>query len=37
MSFERTEAELGLLLATMQNLPQDWHEVYEQIRLKLNE
>jgi len=27
MSFERTEAELGLLLATMQNLPQDWHEV----------
>ena len=21
----------------MQNVPEDWHEVYEQIRLKLNE
>ena len=37
MSFERTEAELGSLLARMQNVPEDWHEVYEQIRLKLNE
>ena len=37
MSFEDKEAELGLLLTRMQNEPQDWHELYEQIRLKLNE
>jgi hypothetical protein len=37
MSFEDKEAELGLLLTEMQDEPKDWHEVYEQIRLKLNE
>jgi hypothetical protein len=37
MAFEDKEAELGLLLTKMQNEPEDWHEVYEQIRLKLNE
>jgi hypothetical protein len=37
MAFEDKEAELGLLLTRMQNEPQDWHEVYEQIRQKLNE
>jgi hypothetical protein len=37
MSFEDKEAELGLLLTRMQNEPDDLHEVYEQIRLKLNE
>jgi hypothetical protein len=37
MSFEDKEAELGLLLTEMQNAPEDWGEVYEQIRLKLNE
>jgi hypothetical protein len=37
MSFEDKEAELGLLLTRMQNKPDDLHEIYEQIRLKLNE
>ena len=37
MAFEDKEAELGLLLTRMQNEPDDLHEVYEQIRLKLNE
>jgi hypothetical protein len=37
MSFEDKEAELGLLLTRMQNEPEDWHEIYEQVRLKLNE
>ena len=37
MSFEDKEAELGLLLTQMQNEPQDWHELYEQVRQKLNE
>jgi hypothetical protein len=37
MAFEDKEAELGLLLTQMQNEPDDLHEVYEQIRLKLNE
>ena len=37
MSFENKEAELGLLLTRMQDQPQDWHELYEKVRLKLNE
>ncbi len=37
MSFEDKEAELGLLLSQMQDEPEDWHELYERIRLKLNE
>jgi hypothetical protein len=37
MSFENKEAELGLLLTRMQDEPQDWHELYEHVRLKLNE
>jgi hypothetical protein len=37
MSFEDKEVELGLLLTRMQNEPQDWHELYEQVRLTLNE
>ena len=37
MAFEEEEAELGLLLGEMQNAPQDPHELYQQIRLKLNE
>jgi hypothetical protein len=37
MSFEDKEAELGLLLTRMQNEPEDRHELYLQIRLKLNE
>jgi len=37
MAFEDKEAELGLLLGRMQNTPEDWHELYELIRQKLNE
>jgi hypothetical protein len=37
MSFEDKEAELGLLLTRMQTNPQDWRELYQQLRLKLNE
>jgi hypothetical protein len=37
MAFEDKEAELGLLLTQMQNEPDDWHELYQEIRLKLNE
>ena len=37
MSFEDKEAELGLLLTRMQNEPEDYHELYLQIRQKLNE
>ena len=37
MAFEDKEAELGLLLTRMQNEPDDLHELYQQIRLKLNE
>jgi len=37
MAFEDQEAELGLLLGRMQTAPQDPHELYQQIRLKLNE
>ena len=37
MAFEDKEAELGLLLTQMQDEPDDLHELYQQIRLKLNE
>jgi hypothetical protein len=37
MSFEDKEAELGLLFTRMQNEPEDWGELYELIRQKLNE
>jgi len=37
MAFEDKEAELGLLLTLMQNEPRDRHEIYLQIRQKLNE
>jgi hypothetical protein len=37
MAFEDKEAELGLLLTRMQNEPTDRHELYYQIRQKLNE
>jgi len=36
MSFE-DKAELGWLLTRMLNEPEDWGELYEQIRVKLNE
>ena len=37
MAFKDKEAELGFLLTQMQDEPEDWHELYEQIRQKLNE
>ena len=37
MAFEDKEAELGLLLTSMQDEPADRHEIYQLIRQKLNE
>lgn len=37
MAFDDIEAELGLLLTRMMNVPQDRHELYFQIRQKLSE
>jgi hypothetical protein len=37
MAFEDVEAEIGLLVTQMQNQPTDSHELYLQIRQKLNE
>jgi hypothetical protein len=37
MAFEDKEAELGLLFTRMLDTPHDRHELYEQIRQKLNE
>jgi hypothetical protein len=37
MAFEDKEAELGLLLTSMQDEPEDRHELYQLIRQKLNE
>ena len=37
MAFEDKEAELGLLLTKMQTEPVDLHEIYQEIRQKLNE
>ena len=31
MAFEDKEAELGMLFTQMQNEPEDWCELYEQI------
>ena len=37
MAFEDLKAEIGLLLTQMENQPEDRHELYLQIREKLNE
>ncbi len=37
MAFEDKEAELGMLLSMMRNAPEDWHELYEQVRQTLNQ
>jgi hypothetical protein len=37
MAFEDVKAEIGLLLARMQNEPEDGHELYLQLMEKLNE
>lgn len=37
MAFDRLKSELSMLLTEMQNEPEDAHELYLQIREKLNE
>lgn len=37
MAFDDVAAEAGLLLTRMQNEPEDRHEIYQQLREKLNE
>lgn len=37
MAFEDLQAELALLINQMENQPEDKHELYLQIREKLNE
>jgi hypothetical protein len=37
MAFDDVKAEIGLLLAQMQNKPEDAHELYLQLMEKLNE
>jgi hypothetical protein len=37
MAFDDLKAELALLLNQMENQPEDQHELYLQIREKLNE
>jgi predicted unusual protein kinase regulating ubiquinone biosynthesis (AarF/ABC1/UbiB family) len=37
MNFDEFEAAISLLLTQMENQPEDRHEIYLQIREKLNE
>jgi hypothetical protein len=37
MAFEELKAEIALLFSQMENQPEDRHELYLQIREKLNE
>ncbi|MGH6864922.1 MAG: hypothetical protein ACREDO_01800 [Methyloceanibacter sp.] len=37
MAFEDLKAELALLINQMENQPEDRHELYQQIRERLNE
>lgn len=37
MAFDNLKMEISLLLTQMQNEPEDRHEIYLQIREKLNE
>jgi predicted nucleic acid-binding Zn-ribbon protein len=37
MAFERLKAEISLLVTQMENQPDDKHELYLQLREKLNE
>jgi hypothetical protein len=37
MAFDDLKAEIALLLTQMEDQPEDWHELYQQIREKLNE
>lgn len=37
MSFDKLKTDISYLLTTMQNEPEDAHEIYLQIQEKLNE
>lgn len=37
MAFEKLKTEVSILLTAMQNEPEDAHELYQQIKDKLNE
>jgi hypothetical protein len=37
MAFEELKAQIGLLLGAINTQPEDMHELYEEIHLKLNE
>lgn len=37
MAFDELEAEISLLITEMENQPEDRHEIYLQLREKLNE
>lgn len=37
MTFDELQAEISLLLAQMENQPEDRHELYMQLQEKLNE
>jgi len=37
MAFERLRAQISLLVTQMENQPQDKHELYLQLRERLNE
>jgi hypothetical protein len=37
MAFERLMAQVSLLVSEMENRPEDKHEIYLQLREKLNE
>jgi hypothetical protein len=37
MVFENLQAEIGILIARLENQPEEKHELYMQIREKLNE
>jgi len=37
MAFDDLKAELALLINQMENQPEDAHELYQQVREKLNE
>ena len=37
MSFEKLQTEINVLLAQMENQPQDMHELHRQVHEKINE
>lgn len=37
MAFDELKAQIAYLMAEMENQPENLHEIYEQVREKLNE